>query len=172
MSKAINPTLILSAADSNGASLDTPLFCALNVTHGLVLRLRRLARLCKTHRIAWLATQDVEPPVYWDASDEVMTEQTTTWFAVGASIYVELSARRRVRGGYGRLEVIGQSPVFDLAELVHMRQQRIVLDFREHHGQNGRDGEPFALAVIQRLRGVGVWPPAPHRGDAPSGERS
>ena len=157
MRKAINPTLILSAADSNGASLDTPLFCALNVTHGLVLRLRRLARLCKTHRIAWLATQDVEP-VFWDASDDVMTEQTTTWFAVGASIYVELSARRRVRGGYGRLEVIGQSPVFDLAELVHMRQQRIALDFREHDSQNEGEGEPFALAVIQRLRSTGVWP--------------
>ena len=27
----------------------------------------RLARLCKTHRLAWLATQHVEPPVYWDA---------------------------------------------------------------------------------------------------------
>ena len=39
-----------------------------------------------------------------------MTEQTTTWFAVGASIYVELSARRRVRGGYltRRTEAIGQ----------------------------------------------------------------
>ena len=172
MSKTVNPTLILSVTDPNGDSSDTPLFCALNVTHGLVLRLRRLARLCETHRIAWLASQDVEPPVYWDASDDVMTEQTTTWFAVGASIYVELSARRRVRGGYGRLEVIGQSPVFDLAELVHMRQQRIVLDFREHDGLNEEDAEPFAVAVIERLRAAGVWPQALHRDKAPFGQGS
>ena len=87
-----------------------------------------------------------------------MTEQTTTWFAVGTSIYVELSARRRVRGGYGQLEVIGQSPVFDLAEIVHMRQQRIVLNFREHGDREEGCGEPFAVAVIERLRAAGIWP--------------
>lgn len=172
MSKTVNPTLILSVADPNGASLKTPVFCALTVSSGLVLTLRRIARLCETHRIAWLATQHVPSSVYWDASDDVMTEQTTTWFAVGTSIYVELSARRRVRGGYGRLEVIGQSPVFDLAELVHMRQQRIVLDFREHADREEECSEPFAAAVIERLRSAGVWPQALHRDKAPFGQGS
>ena len=156
MSKAINPTLILSVADLAGKPLKAPLFCALNVTHGLVLRLRRLARLCETHRIAWLTTQQVEPRVHWDG-DDTTTDEHSTWHVIGASIYVELTARRRVRGGYGRLEVIGQTPVVELAELVHMRQQQIVLDFREHGGQDER-GEPFALAVIERLRIAGIWP--------------
>jgi len=157
MTKSINPTLILGVANLRGKPLETPLFAAIHLTHSLLRRMGQLARLCEAHQIAWLATRDLEPLVYWDASDDAMTEQTSTYHVVSTSIYVELSARRRKRGGYGRLEVIGQTPVVDLAELVHMRQQRIVLDFREHEGQDER-GEPFALAVIERLRVAGVWP--------------
>ena len=170
MSKTVNPTLILSVADLNGTSLETPLFAAIHVTHRLVLRLRQLTKACWAHRIAWLATQDVEPPVYWDASDDAMTEQTTTWHVVGASIHIELTARRRRRGGYGQLEVIGQTPVVDLAELMHMRRQRIVLDFREDGDREDGCGEPFAVAVIERLRSAGIWPRTGHGDQQPEGE--
>jgi hypothetical protein len=157
-----DPTLFLAVAGPTGAPLDAPYFAALTVARSTVSRLRQLARLCQSERIAWLATRDCEPPVYWHVADEVMTEQTSTYHVIGTCIYVELSARRRVAGGYGPLEVIGQTPAFDLAELVHMRTQQIVFDFRENDGQAGEDDEPFALGVFRRLRSLGVWPQLTH----------
>lgn len=154
---AVQPTLFLTVADRAGKKLDEPYFAALSVTSAVVARLRRLARLCETHRIAWLATVDCPPP-YWHTSDDRLTDERSTWHVVGTVLYVELSARRRVEGGYGELEVIGQTAAIDLAELVHMRKHRIVLDFREHDGQYQDGDEPFALEVVRRLRHTGVWP--------------
>lgn len=158
-----DPTLFLAVADLDGTPLEAPYFAALRVTRITVQRLRQLARTCEVQRIAWLATRDCGPPVYWHVGDEAMTEETSTWHLVGSCVYVELSARRRAVGGYGPLEVIGQTPVFDLAELVHMRKRRIVLDFRTHGGQDDEEGEPFALEVIRRLRSAGIWPSAGQR---------
>lgn len=153
----IDPTLFLAVADLEGKPLDEPYFVALDVTRGFVSRARRLARLCDTHGIASLATADCDTRPHWHVNEDVMTEQTTTYHFVGTCIYLELSARRRVFGGYGELEVIGQSSAFDLAELVHMRKQRIVVDFRDS-GDDDIDGEPFAVEVIRRLRCAGMSP--------------
>jgi hypothetical protein len=166
MSRSTDPTLFLGIAGPDGAPLSTPLFGALHVTSQLTRRLRRLAHLCERERLGWLATRDVEPPVFWDASEIDWTEQSTTWHVIGTSVYAEFTARRRKRGGYGQLEVVGQTPVLDLAELEHLRAQRIILDFREHDGQDDVLDEPFALAVLSRLRETGVWPcKVKHPGD-------
>ncbi len=160
MSRRTDPTLFLQVVDLEGIALETPCFAALNVTRGVMTDLCRLARLSEAHGIAWLATRRFDSPVYWHVSEEAMTEQTSTVHMAGTSVYIELSARRRVTGGYGQMEVIGQTPVFDLAELIHMRKQRIALDFREHGGQSEGD-EPFAWEVVRRLRSVGIWPSDP-----------
>jgi hypothetical protein len=158
MSRRIEPTLFLGVTDRHAVPLAAPAFAAVHVTAALVRRLCTLARLCERQKLAWLATRDVEPPVYWDAPEERWTECSTLWHVVGTGVYAELTARPRVRGGYGALEVVGSTPVLDVSELRHLRAQKIVLDFREHEGQDDLADEPFALSVLARLRETGVWP--------------
>lgn len=151
MSRRTNPTLFLGLANGKGTPLTAPLFGAVNVSAVLVRRLRRLARLCERERLERLVTCDVEPPVFWDALDDDWTEQSTIWHVDGTYVYAEFMARRRKRGGYGKLEVVGQTPLVDLVELEHLRAHHIPMDFRDHEGQDDVLGEPFALAVWSRL---------------------
>lgn len=157
MTRRIEPTLFLGVADRDGVPLAAPAFAAVHVTATLVRRLCSLARVCERQRLAWLAVHDIGPPVYWDAPEDQWTECSTLWHVVGTGVYAELTARPRVRGGYGELEVVGSTPVLDVSELQHLRAQKVVLDFREHEGQNDLAAEPFALSVLARLRATGVW---------------
>ena len=158
MSRRLDPTLFLGVAGRDGIPLSAPAFCAVHVTATLVRRLGALARLCERQRLAWLAAQDGDPPLYWDAPEDQWTECSTLWHVVGTGVYAELTARPRIRGGYGALEVVGSTPVLNVSELQHLRAQRIVLDFRGHDGQDDLADEPFAISVLARLREMGVWP--------------
>lgn len=156
MSKRRDPTLFLGVSDLAGTPLDTPLFAAVHVTHRLVVRLRQLSRLCRTGRIAWLATREIDSPVYWDVTEDQMTETTTTWHVVGEEHYAELTARRAVPGGYGCLEFIGQTALVSLSELANMREQHMIVDFRDCGGRDEVNEEPFAMTVMQRVRTLGL----------------
>jgi hypothetical protein len=154
-----DPILILSVAKPDGTPIEAPLFAAVHVTQSLVTRLSKLSRLCKTHRLMWLATDHVDPPVFWDVAAHGLIDVTTTWHTVGDIHYAELSARSPLAGGSHSLaEVIGVTTMVDLSECEHLRAQGYVIDFRQHEGHEEAVGEPFASAVVRQMKASGLWP--------------
>lgn len=161
--KKPNPILILSVAAPDGTPIRATLFAAVSVTHALTTRLAKLSRLCKANKLAWLATEQVEPPVFWNVAAHDLIDPTTTWHTVDDMHYAQLMARRpRAGGGHGLPEVIGETPLIDLAEFKRLRAAGYVIDFREHDTHEEATGEPFASAVVEQMKACGLWPQTAH----------
>lgn len=161
--KVLDPVMMLGVARLDGTPIDSPLFAAVSVTEELLTRLRLLTDLCGAHRIDWLMTETLTPPVYWDQApgDPLgpLTDITTQWHVLGTLHYAELTARRPLPGGgYGLPEVIGQTPLVDIVEYESLQARGYIIDFREHERHDEVIGTPFVLAVYRRMMETKLWP--------------
>lgn len=159
MNDRVDPVLILGVTTHDDSPVYAPLFAILVVTRQFLHRLTELTDACRTLRLSYLVTDIIEPAPYWDASPHDFAEVSSRWNVIGDIHYGEMSARRRLSDGtYGKVEVIGSTPLISLCELEQMRAQQMSVDFRYHDNPDDPRGEKFSSAVFRRMVAAGIWP--------------
>ena len=161
--RRLDPVMILGVRGPNDSPVDSPLFAAVLVTRGLLYRLRLLSRLCRTHRLAWLTTYELDLPVYWDVPPgsemDGLTDMTTIWNTVGEHHYGELQARMPLSDGeYSLPCTVGTTTMVDTSEFEHLRNIGYPVDFWEWYDWDEVFDMPFEERVSQRLTEMGLWP--------------
>lgn len=151
-----DPVMILAAVLPLGTATRSPMFAAIKVTAALVARLRSLVTLCQQHQVDMIQVRHDDMPIYWDfppgSAWHGCMEEHTDWLISGSALQVQLTGRAFNLGlGYSDAEVIAQTTMVDLADVIDLQASGRDLDFYAAEDTEALLGEPFELAVIDRI---------------------
>lgn len=155
-----DPLLILAGTTPDYQATGSPLFAAIRVTKAFLARAQELHRLCEKHDLAWIQTQPIDH-VHWDfppgSTLDGCTDLSTSWHTLQDCHYFTL-AGRTVESGGDAIEDLAGSVIFDTAQLNAMRDAKTLISYSDHKHTEEVLGQPFALAVHERMVQMRVWP--------------